>query len=71
MLYNRVRGDNMGFWSKFGHVISPYYNLIIFAFAVITIMIAVNLHQNRQSVDNEIYGSAFLCLKRGFVYRRI
>lgn len=55
MLYNRVRGDNMGFWSKFGHLISPYYNLIIFAFAVITIMIAVNLHQNRQSVDNEIY----------------
>ena len=45
----------MGFWSKFGHAISPYYNLIIFAFGVITVMIAVNLHQNRQSVDNEIY----------------
>lgn len=45
----------MSFWSKFGHAISPYYNLIILAFAVITALIAINLHQNRQSVDNEIY----------------
>ncbi|MBP5431002.1 MotA/TolQ/ExbB proton channel family protein [Ruminococcus sp.] len=45
----------MGFWTKFGHAISPYYNLIIFAFAVVTVMIAVSIHQNRQSVDSEIY----------------
>lgn len=45
----------MSFWSKFGHAISPYYNLIILAFAVITALIAINLHQNRHSVDNEIY----------------
>ena len=45
----------MSFWSKFGHAVSPYYNIIIFAFAVITAIVAVILHQNRDAVDNEIY----------------
>jgi chemotaxis protein MotA len=45
----------MGFWSKFGHAVSPYYNIIIFVFAIATALVAVMLHQNRQAVDNEIY----------------
>ena len=45
----------MSFWSKFGHAVSPYYNIIIFVFAVITAMVAVVLHQSRRAVDNEIY----------------
>jgi chemotaxis protein MotA len=45
----------MSFWSKFGHAVSPYYNLIIFAFAIVTALVAVVLHQNRRAVDNEIY----------------
>ena len=45
----------MGFWAKIGHAVSPYYNIIILAFAVITALVAVMLHQNRQAVDNEIY----------------
>ena len=45
----------MSFWSKFGHAVSPYYNVIICVFAVITALVAVMLHQNRQAVDNEIY----------------
>ncbi len=45
----------MGFWSKLGHAVSPYYNIIIFVFAIATALVAVMLHQNRQAVDNEIY----------------
>ena len=45
----------MSFWTKVGQGVSPYYNLIIFAFAIITAYIAFNLHQNRQSADSEIY----------------
>lgn len=45
----------MSFWSKFGHAISPYYNVIIFAFAVFTVWVAMNLNRNKQSVDHEIY----------------
>ena len=45
----------MSFWSKFGHAISPYYDLIIFAFAVLTVFVAVNLHHHKQSVDHDIY----------------
>lgn len=45
----------MSFWARFGHAVSPYYNIIIFVFAVATAMVAVMLHQNRQAVDSEIY----------------
>lgn len=45
----------MSFWSKFGHAISPYYNVIIFAFAILTVVIAINLKNSKQSVDHEIY----------------
>ena len=45
----------MGFWNTFGHAVSPYYNLIIFFFAIATACVAVMLHQTRRSVDNEIY----------------
>ena len=45
----------MSFWSKFGHAISPYYNIIIFIFAILTVVIAVNLNNSKQSVDHEIY----------------
>lgn len=45
----------MSVFSKFLHSLAPYYDYIIFAFAVYTGYIAVKLGQKRESVDSEIY----------------
>lgn len=45
----------MNFWFKFGEKFSPYYNLIILVFAVVTAYIAFSLYQSRRSVENEIF----------------